>query len=79
MRRAEYIALLLALLIVGLTGTTLWLDGLTAGFERPAWWLSSGAWIAAFSAVSLAEEVSEWLFRERGLAGIRGRALMRCH
>jgi len=59
MRRAAYIALLLAIWVVSLAALALGLDGL----EHPPFVphaLLAGAYFGALSTVSLAEEISEW-------------------
>ena len=60
MRRAAYIALLLAIWLVSLAALALSLDGLLGHPPFMPVALISGAYFGAISTVSLAEEISEW-------------------
>jgi hypothetical protein len=85
MRRAAYIALLLAVLLVSLAAIALAIDGLAHPPFIPHA-LLAGAYFGAISAVSLAEETAEALGRDyrpncplgrRGSGGW-GRVFRRC-
>jgi hypothetical protein len=58
MRRAIYVVLLAAMWTVGLFLAVCWLDNFLHGDRRTPLILVAGAWMAAFSAVALAEEVA---------------------
>jgi len=61
MRRLAYISILIGVWLIGMAGLMLGLDDLLFGGRLPGWLLFSGAQLAAFSVVSLAEEFAEWL------------------
>ena len=60
MRRAAYLTLLSLLAIAGTAELALALDGLLGHPPFVPIALVSGAWLAAFAVISLAEEIAEW-------------------
>jgi hypothetical protein len=63
-RRAAYIILLLTILVISLAAIALALDGLAHPPFLPHA-LLAGAYFGALSALSLAEEAAEWLFKNK--------------